>query len=657
MLDRILRYFPPDVYPLTLVSDPDHVLADETILNELAERGFSILNETDPIQLRYRLSEMGEVNSQRPLILITPDSFTQLPYDLWQQGHHVTLALYTFFPTLNYQVLKELTSQQRWQLSQHPPPDQKLGREETIVTLLHQVYGVDFAALQETATLIAWLNRYHTSGPKPMPVVLAAYWRQRLQANPIYDNWPLGELLTDRTAFAQFMEEQWRGYVRQQTGARLREAAVPYVLSFASNHALQDTLPQLVRSGALQPVIVSKPTSLPGWAHIALLAPDENAIGREVDETLSLLEAQCTHLADARWPPRWSQWQTIARTWARLTLLRSMPDNTLQPAQLLAYQVWQEKLDESFFRWLQPFYAPLGSKKLPVPSHLHHVAHYLAYQRRQPGQQATQPIALLIMDGMALADWLLIKETWRGQHREWQFAEHLVLAQLPTITAVSRQALVSGLRPADFAASLSHNRSEAKQWAAFWQQENLLATACAYVRLRLGKHVLPAVLDSPRIEALCLVNHAVDDMVHRAGLGAADVQASLRLWLQEQSPQLEAIIEALLQREYAVYLTSDHGHVEAEGMGQPDEGVLVETRSKRARLYANQATAEQVQQAFPATILWHDDGLLPDDSWALVAGSRDGRRLAFAPRNEQIVSHGGLTIDEVVVPFVQIKLD
>jgi len=648
MLAHILSHFPSYTYPLTLVSDPDSVLADETIINEIIRRGFSFLNEADPVQIRNRLVELGVFSLQRPLIIITTGPLNQLPYDLWQQGHHVTLALYTLFPRLNYQVLKELTPQQRWQLSQYPAPKRNLGREDTITYILHHVFGVDVAALQEVNSLIAWLNRYHTSGIELLPPSPADYLLKILEANQTYQDWPIADLLTNHSAFLEFIEEQWQEYVQQKTGKRIRETAVLYVLSFDSNHALQDTLPQLVRSGALQPVSVPEPTSLPGWAHIALLAPDENAISRQVDEYLHLLDAQCDGLHDARW----SQWQAIAYTWARLTLLRYTPDSALKPPQLSAYQAWQEKLDQAFLDWLQQYYAPLGSKKLPSPGHLYHVSHYIAYQRRQLEQQH---IALLVLDGMALADWLLIGEMWRSRHRDWQFEEHLVLAQLPPITAVSRQALVSGLRPADFASSLFHNRNEKKQWETFWRQEDIPANACAYARLKLGKHAVPAELDSTRVKALCLVNNSVDEMVHHASLGATDVQASLRVWLQKQSHQLELTIDDLLRRGYSVYLASDHGHVEAEGMGLPDEGVLVETRSKRARLYANQATAVGVQQIFPDTILWHDDGLLPDETWTLIGASESSRRLAFAPVNTVVVTHGGLTLDEVIVPLVRIK--
>jgi len=93
-----------DFAPLTA----EWFLADETILDKITEWGFSLLNEADPVQIRHRLVEMGGFSRQQPLIIITSSPLSQIPYDLWQQGQHVTLALYTFFPRLNYQVLKEL---------------------------------------------------------------------------------------------------------------------------------------------------------------------------------------------------------------------------------------------------------------------------------------------------------------------------------------------------------------------------------------------------------------------------------------------------------------------------------------------------------------------------------------------------------------------
>jgi hypothetical protein len=82
----------------------------------------------------------------------------------------------------------------------------------------------------------------------------------------------------------------------------------------------------------------------------------------------------------------------------------------------------------------------------------------------------------------------------------------------------------------------------------------------------------------------------------------------------------------------------------------PQEGVLVETRSKRARLYSNADIVRIVQTQFANTVLWQNDSLLPAQTRVLMP---KGHR-AFAPSGDLVVSHGGITLEELVVPLVTI---
>lgn len=642
VIEQILAHFPAHTHPLTLVSDPDRLLADEELLAALVGRGFRLIDEPDPVALRHRVEAARPFNPDRPLIVVTAGPLDQLPYDLWAQGHPVTLALHTFFPDLAYPVLRTLSPAQRWRLAQAPAPPRRLSRGHTLTYVLRHVFDVDLAELTRPAGLIVWLDANHQRSD-PLPPDLAQHLLAELGTQPAYADWPLDRLLGDRQAFANFVGEQWQTYVQKQTGHPLGETRVAYLLSFADDEGLQDTLPRLVRSGALSPVQVPQPERLPGWARPAVLAPDQDAKPRRAAE---LIEALSEHLASPLAEARWTTWQAVARSWAELQTLRYDPGVRLDEG---AIEQIESQLDRAFLDWLRQRYAPLGSQRLPVPHHLHHVPHYLAYQRRQ--RQAGR-VALLILDGMALADWALIAPVWRARHPGWRFQEHLLLAQIPTITAISRQALVSGRRPADLVATLAHNRDEPKLWAAFWRvQEDLPTDACPYARLALDRdQAPPTVIGSARTQALCLIDPSLDEMLHGASQGAANQQASLSLWLERGSRLLEEVIATLLDRGFSVYLASDHGHVEARGMGQPSEGLTVQTRGKRARVYTDRRAAEDVQARFPETLLWSQDGLLPDDVWALVP---QGRK-AFAALNETVVTHGGLTLDEVVVPWVTI---
>jgi hypothetical protein len=581
--------------------------------------------------------------------VVTAGALNALPYDLWQQGHPVRLALHTFFPDYAYPIIRQLTPYQRWQLSQVPPPSRKLGRRATMDALLGHLFAVNLAQLAQPAGLIAWLNAYHAR-PDPMPAVLVERLQTQLESRPVYTEWPLAELLADRESFQRFINGQWQLYLQQQTGQVIAETEGRYLLSFESSDSLQDTVPGLIRSGLLTPVAVDNSDRLPAWTRPAVVAPGEDRRPQRIAARLDLLGEQATPLA-ALAEARWEEWQAIARTWAELTALYYDPAGKGgdQMANLAhRYAHWQNRLDEAFLTWLRRRYALLGGRKLPGPHHLYHIPAYIAYRRRS--QNPARPFVLLIMDGMSLADWHLVGAAWRARRPDWQFQEQLALAQLPTITAISRQALVSGLRPADFSDTLTHNRAEPGQWTAFWQGEGLSAGACFYGHLALNRREPPPELTGSRLQAACLIVNAIDDLVHSARLGAADMQASLKLWLDQESPQLEALLDSLLKRGFTLYLTSDHGHIEAQGMGRPSEGVMVETRSQRARVYRDELTARAVQQNFPGSIMWGDDSLLPAGALSVMAGGRS----AFAGLNETVVTHGGPTLAEVVVPLVQI---
>ena len=118
MVDQVLAFFPPHTHRLTLVSDPDAMLADEGILAVLAERGFHLIAESDPVTLRHAVQQAQPITTQAPVIIITAGSLEALPYDLWQQGYHVTLELHRLFPNLAYPALRELSPGQRHRLSE-----------------------------------------------------------------------------------------------------------------------------------------------------------------------------------------------------------------------------------------------------------------------------------------------------------------------------------------------------------------------------------------------------------------------------------------------------------------------------------------------------------------------------------------------------------
>jgi len=104
----------------------------------------------------------------------------------------------------------------------------------------------------------------------------------------------------------------------------------------------------------------------------------------------------------------------------------------------------------------------------------------------------------------------------------------------------------------------------------------------------------------------------------------------------------------LLDAGYDVYLTSDHGNQESKGIGRISEGVLAEAHGERVRVYQDRIIRDQAAQKY-SSFLWPGDGL-PEGYYVLTAKSGE----SFTMQNEVSVSHGGISLEEVIVPFVHI---
>jgi|GEM_PF-1129221 len=645
MLQTILERFPTPARPLTLVSDPDGILADEVILAELNARGIRVISETDPVALRHRYHQLGPITTSDSVIVITAGPLNRLPYDLWQQGQHITLALHALFPNLDYPTLRLLSPSGRSRLARAQAvgnwPERPLSPVQTADFLLLVVFDAHTESLRRPAELLLWLARYHAAGD-PLPSPLAERLVGQLQGVPNLAGWPVGDIITRPESYRSFVQDAWGEFVSNLVGEeRADYEPARTSLDFIHDRAVQDVVPALVRSETLVPVILDRSIKVPTWAWPAIAVDEEAAHVRQLTEAAAALgELLAVETL------RWEDWSVLARRWAQLNVWRSQFEVRLPNDLFQRIATLQEELDARFAIWLQAHYTALATRPLPQPHHLWHVPIWLE-NRYGAGQQR---IALVVLDGMAWSDWHLIREAWGTRHRAWDFDERSVLAQIPSITSVSRQALITGQRPMAFPDTLAENAAESQGWAAFWRRAGLSLGAIAYAQIsERSPEPYPAIVDSRRIQAMCLINSAIDDMLHGATQGLGDVLGSVRLWLNN-SQRTEQAIAALLRNGYTVTVTSDHGHVAAIGMGQPSEGVSVASRGKRARLYNNEDFARAVQTQYPGTMLWHDDGVLPAGWWALMPG----RRQAFVAEGTQVVSHGGTTFEELIVPVVAI---
>jgi hypothetical protein len=110
-----------------------------------------------------------------------------------------------------------------------------------------------------------------------------------------------------------------------------------------------------------------------------------------------------------------------------------------------------QAVDGRFTAWVRKRYAGLINLPAAPPVMLHHIPRFLAHSllntRSSP---PPAKLALLLVDGLSLDQWIVVRETITSRRPGFRFRENAVFAWIPSITPVSRQAAFAGKPPIFF---------------------------------------------------------------------------------------------------------------------------------------------------------------------------------------------------------------
>ena len=400
----------------------------------------------------------------------------------------------------------------------------------------------------------------------------------------------------------------------------------------------------LFLEGFLEPVTHPNADRLAGSWEIAGIRTDPDAdLKRRLDGLLRVVE-QSLPDGDARH----QDWLTFARRWAHANALEYGRDGGPSAEDVQShYRTVRDRIDVAFTAWLKERFGTLHNQPPLPPVLTHHVPRMLA---RTLEETEDAKVAMVLMDGLSLDQWATVRDVLAEQRPGWRLREDALFAWIPTLTMVSRQACFSGRPPLYFPASIHTTDREPSSWRRFWLNEGLPAAAVDYAK-NLRDHPdlnhVAELVSHHRIRALGLVVDAVDRIMHGMTLGQRGMHNQVRQWTSQGI--LAALVDMLFERGFTVFLTSDHGNIETRGCGRPAEGSAADLRGERVRVFPDPALRAKVKERFPDSIEWPPLGL-PDDYFALIAPGRS----SFVRPSERPVAHGGITLEEVVVPLVEI---
>ena len=621
-----------------LVNDPDDLLSTEGVVDAIVSNSFLILSYDDPEAFRYyyEANIRSVIDSGRKLdkkFIIRCTDIRAVPYDIQLKCFHVELSLREMFPKLSYNVIKELYTDMFDRLynayqSYHGPV---LGDNGTKEFILKNVFGIIPEVIFSFQDIIkAFILLYYKGDELPKPI--ADYAVEILNRNAKLAQFPIKTVVYGRDLFFHFIQEQWEIYVKQLNGENVKP-----IVDFNA-YEIRVYMDNLFEENLLTPVKQQRNAEYPAWVEAGIIFDIAGSVQRKYKNEIEKINGMLQNIKS------YKDWFIIAKLWADIMVLEYNYGNDYL-IDHKKYKDTHREINKSFKSWMFRNYGMLASLSFSkAPVMVHKIPWYINYRC---SIREDKRIALIVMDGMSLDDWYVIKNSI--DDKKYIFEESMCFAWVPTITSISRQAIFSGEVPASFADSMFSTNYDNKGWKKFWRDAGYNDSSIVYKRniKEFSENGLYDILGDNKVRILGLVVNIVDDIMHGQQLSIDGMHQDVELWAKKK--YLKNFIDDLFIHGFEVYITSDHGNIASCGQGTMQEGLAVESAGERLRIYKNGISCDAMLSKFKA-FKWNGAGL--SDKYNYILCEDD---YAFIKEDRKIISHGGLSVEEVIVPFIHIR--
>ena len=660
--NSILKEFPIEPFDLTVVLDPDGLLTEERLSIEIQSRKYHLIDFNDSIEFRfayesnYRQFDSQQKEAKPSIVVRLQDSDSdRLPYDLIQRGRKLSFSLGDLFPDLSYPVIEKLEKIHLDDLfnAQIDYSPGRLGDYATKDFILRHVFRIASELINDEKDLLRMLLRTHYNDLQ-LPDILTDHLLNFLCKNKKLSLWPLDKIIHDKDYFYTFLQERWPFYLKDRKIAEdVREASPKYGLRFDGpenlpfeHEDIRVYIDNLFVEQKLKPISVrlsdsgSELIKKESWIGSGILGSESSDDSDRIKKLIDLIDNN-KPLEDSRF----TEWLSFALKWAELSaLVFTNSDNSFDER----YNCLGNDINEIFLNWLSLHYSSLMTLPPTIPAMLHQVSRRLA---RNVEESGNSKIVLLVVDGLSLNQWVSIRNIINDQIEGIVFKESSTFAWIPTLTSVSRQSIFSGSAPQFFPNSINSTNSEAKLWSVFWEKHQFSKQEVSYCRgLGDGDPIdaLEEVFNPGYTKILGLVIDKVDKIMHGMQLGSGGMHSQIKQWCEQE--YLSKLLKYLLDNNFQVWLTSDHGNIECSGVGNPLEGSIAKSRGERARVYPSPELRVKMKNENQDSFEWQPIGL-PSNYFPLLANNRS----AFVKKGSNLVGHGGASIEEVIVPLIKIE--
>lgn len=252
--------------------------------------------------------------------------------------------------------------------------------------------------------------------------------------------------------------------------------------------------------------------------------------------------------------------------------------------------------------------------------------------------ERSEKFVLIVMDGMSEFDWTILKQAFT----DIPYEQTAAFAMIPSTTSVSRQCLLGGKYPSQ----LMEPWKQSKEKAEFIEcarrlgyKDNQIAYARGY-DAEFGSFV--------KCGAVIVLD--IDDLVHAQYQGRIGMLNDVTVLMEQD--KLAETARRFLNNGYDVYISADHGNTPSVGMGRlMGTGLEVETRSHKMAVLKDYANKTDLIEKYG--LLDYPKYYLPKEYDYLICDV--GTSLDI--KGEDVMTHGGISLDEVVVPFIMMRAE
>jgi hypothetical protein len=655
--EQIVRRLVPNTARVTAVSDADGLLRDPGVFQEIQAKGFAIVQFEDSISFRFdyesRFRSKWDAGEKTELVVVFKPGeyeFDTLPADVLANAQRVSITLKEILPKLSFDVVSQLETvyYDALYLAQQQYATSPQDEAQTLGFVLRHVFQIEPAVIKSSPDLLKMLCERHYR-KLSIPPLLDKYLIAALRQNPDFKDWPLEIIVPNPAAFWEFLNERWPIYVRLSKGGTMIIHDKPLTLKYPGpallpfgHVAVHVHIDNLFEDGLLTPVEWDWNQAIDEkWIKVGLLGNKVENTDLRFEELGKSLLKDCP---DKNAAPQ--DWLAFAYRYAQARMLWTQ----ISAAKRTQFQKQFPELcgfaNQQFYAWLTTNYGGIFNYPPSTPLMVHHIPGCI-FHRLKSNQ--CQRAAFILVDGLAIDQWLILKDVLKAQGLNAPIEENALFAWLPSITSISRQAAFAGKVPRYFGDSLHQTDCDEAGWRQFWADHSLPPAEIAFAAVPGDPADLARIVDiiTSQTRTLGVTLFKVDKIMHGMELGAVGMAGQVRTWAEEGF--FSSLLNSLHKHGFDVFISADHGNTEAVGIGVPKEGVLSDKGGERCRIYSDPALNKTCLTAFPETLVWDHPGL-PDGLSTLLAPH--GK--AFSQKDTTLLCHGGSAVEEVCVPFIRI---